>query len=174
MKVNSKEFQKKCEKIKIVATDVDGVLTDGGRFYSQTGEIMKKFHTRDGMAVNLLLRNKIKTIIITKENSKITKKWAKEMNVSKVYANAIRKEELVEKIRKEFQVSASEIAFIGDDVNDIDLLKKVGISAVPNDVPQNVKKNVILICKNNGGMGAFREFSDIILSNKFPNKTKWY
>ena len=61
----------KCKKIKLIATDVDGVLTDGGRYYSEKGEVMKKFHVRDGMGINILLRNKIKTFIITKENSKI-------------------------------------------------------------------------------------------------------
>lgn len=171
---NNKNFVVKCKKIKIMATDVDGVLTDGGRYFSQNGEIMKKFHARDGMGVNILLRNKIKTVIVTKENSKIVKKWAKEMNIVKVYNNAIKKEEILKKIQKDFNVTASEVAYIGDDVNDIELLKKVGVSATPNDVSQNIKKNTIFLCKKDGGEGAFREFSDVILSNKFLNKTKWY
>ena len=70
-------IKNKSKNIKIILTDVDGVLTDGGRYYSEKGEILKKFHVRDGMGVNILLRNGIKTIIVTKENSKITKKWAK-------------------------------------------------------------------------------------------------
>ena len=65
----------KCKKIKLVLTDVDGVLTDGGRYFSDKGEIIKKFHVRDGMGINLLLRNGIQTVIITKENSKIVKKY---------------------------------------------------------------------------------------------------
>ena len=78
--VNTNLIQK-CKKIKIILTDVDGVLTDGGRYYSDKGEILKKFHVRDGMGVNLLLRNGIKTIIVTKENSTITKKWAKKFKI---------------------------------------------------------------------------------------------
>ena len=68
------KLQNKCKKIKLVLTDVDGVLTDGGRYYSESGEAIKKFHTRDGMGVNILLRNGIKTMIVTKEDSKIVKK----------------------------------------------------------------------------------------------------
>ena len=76
----SKKIGIKCKKIKLILTDVDGVLTDGGRYYSNKGEIIKKFHVLDGMGVNLLLRNKIKTAVISKENSPIVKKWAKDMN----------------------------------------------------------------------------------------------
>ena len=68
--IQKKDIRNRCKKIKIVLTDVDGVLTDGGRYYSEKGEVLKKFHVRDGMGVNILLRNNIKTIIITKENSK--------------------------------------------------------------------------------------------------------
>ena len=84
--IQKKDIRNRCKKIKIVLTDVDGVLTDGGRYYSEKGEVLKKFHVRDGMGVNILLRNGIKTVIITKENSKIVKKWAKDMNVTKVYS----------------------------------------------------------------------------------------
>ena len=83
---------KENDKIKLILTDVDGVLTDGGRYFSENGEIFKKFHVRDGMAVNILLRNNIKTIIVTKESSKIVKKWGKEMNVDKIFSNSVKKE----------------------------------------------------------------------------------
>ena len=89
---------KKCEKIKILLTDVDGVLTDGGMYYSAQGDVMKKFHARDGMGVNMLRRNNIPTVIITKEKSQIVKRWAKKMNVIKVYDNVLKKELILEKI----------------------------------------------------------------------------
>ena len=101
-------IKNKCKNIKIILTDVDGVLTDGGRYYSEKGETLKKFHVRDGMGVNILLRNGIKTIIVTKENSKITKKWAKEMNVTKVISGSIKKEAELSKICQEFNVSKKE------------------------------------------------------------------
>ena len=142
MKNNVKQ---KCKKIKIILTDVDGVLTDGGRYYSEKGEILKKFHVRDGMGVNILLRNSIKTIIVTKENSKITKKWAKDMNVTKVISGSIKKEAELSKICQEFNVSKNELAYIGDDVNDFNLLQLVGFSAVPNDANENIKKNHMIL-----------------------------
>ena len=167
-------ISKLCSRIKLVATDVDGVLTDGGRYYSENGEKIKKFHVRDGMGVNILLRNGIKTIIITKENSKIVKKWAKDMNITKVYSNAVKKEVLIEQITKEFSIKPSELAFIGDDVNDVNIAKKIGLSATPKDGVKMMQQNVHYICKLSGGMGTFREFADLILSKKFNKKTKWY
>ncbi|MAR14822.1 MAG: 3-deoxy-D-manno-octulosonate 8-phosphate phosphatase [Chloroflexi bacterium] len=167
-------IKNKCKNIKIILTDVDGVLTDGGRYYSEKGETLKKFHVRDGMGVNILLRNGIKTIIVTKENSKITKKWAKEMNVTKVISGSIKKEAELSKICREFNVSKKELAYIGDDVNDSNLLQLVGFSAVPNDANENIKKNVDYVCIKNGGNGAFREIVDIIFKEKFSNKRKMY
>ena len=168
------KMQEKCKIIKIVLTDVDGVLTDGGRYYSDKGEILKKFHVRDGMGVNLLLRHGIKTIIITKENSKITKKWAKEMNVTKTISGSLKKENELSKICEKFDVSESEVAYIGDDVNDLTLLKKVGFSAVPNDASDIIKEHVDYVCTKSGGNGAFREIVDMILIKKFPNQRNWY
>tara|TARA_B110000438_G_scaffold288425_1_gene321861 strand:- start:172 stop:699 length:528 start_codon:yes stop_codon:yes gene_type:complete len=167
-------IKNKCKNIKIILTDVDGVLTDGGRYYSEKGETLKKFHVRDGMGVNILLRNGIKTIIVTKENSKITKKWAKEMNVTKIISGSIKKEAELSKICREFNVSKKELAYIGDDVNDFNLLQLVGFSAVPNDANENIKKNVDYVCIKNGGNGAFREIVDIIFKEKFSNKRKMY
>ena len=129
----------KLKNIKVLLTDVDGVLTDGGMYYTSTGDSMKKFHTRDGMGVNLLKKSKIPTIIVTKENSKITKKWAKDMNITKVISGSQNKENELSKICKKFEVSENEVAYIGDDVNDLKLLMKVGFSSVPNDADESIK-----------------------------------
>ena len=169
-----KNLSQKCKKIKLVLTDVDGVLTDGGRYYSKTGEELKKFHVRDGMGVNILLRNKIKTAIVTKENSSIVKKWSKDMNVSKIFVGINNKESLLPKICRIFDLRKEEIAFIGDDVNDIELMKKVGFSATPKDGIRLAQQTAKYICKQEGGKGAFREFADLILSTKFPNKKNFY
>ena len=169
MRINS-DLRKKCKRIKIILTDVDGVLTDGGRYYSDTGEVLKKFHVRDGMGINLLLKNGIKTIIVTKENSKITKKWAKDMNITKVISGSQNKENELSKICKKFEVSENEVAYIGDDVNDLKLLMKVGFSAVPNAADENIKNHVDYICAKIGGMGAFREISHLIIISKSGRK----
>ena len=164
----------KCKKILLIITDVDGVLTDGGRYYSEQGEIMKKFHVRDGMGVNILLRNGINTAILTKENSKIVTKWAKDMNVSKVYSGKNNKENELPKICKFYNLTPDQIAYIGDDVNDLSLMKQVGFSATPNDGISDAKKCADYVCKVNGGKGAFREIVDLILSLKFKNNINWY
>ena len=165
------KIKQKCKKVKLLITDVDGVLTDGGRYYSKEGEVLKKFHVRDGMGVNILLRNNIKTIILTKEKSMITKKWAKDMNISQVYSGFTKKERALTQICKKYKVSLKEIAFIGDDTNDLEALKKVAFSAVPNDAVVQVKKIADYICKASGGKGCFREISDLILLSKFSHKT---
>jgi len=168
------KMKAKLRKIKLVLTDVDGVLTDGGRYYTSSGEEWKKFHVRDGMGINLLLRNGIKTVIITKEKSKIVKKWSLDMNVSKTIIDAMKKESELPRICKEFKVTPSEIVFIGDDVNDLNLLKSVGLSVVPRDGHRNVKLIANYICIEKGGKGAFREIVDLILVEKLPKGKEWY
>ena len=170
----NKKIIQQCRKIKVVITDVDGVLTDGGMFYSHEGDIMKKFHTRDGMGVTLLRKNNIPTIIITKEKNKIISKWAKKMGIETVYDGILRKEKALSEITKKMNVSESELCYIGDDVNDIEILKKVGLSVCPYDAIELAKKISNIITKSKGGEGVLREVADTILSIKFPNKTNFY
>ena len=170
----NKNLVKKCSDLKLIATDVDGVLTDGGRYYTNNGETLKKFHTRDGMAVNILLRNKINTCIITKDKSKIVSKWASDMNVSLLFMGQKHKEETLLKICKKYNYQNSEIAYIGDDVNGVEIMKLVGFSAAPSNAIEILKKTADHVCVNNGGNGVFREITDLILKIKFGNKIKWY
>ena len=151
-------------------TDVDGVLTDGGMYYTDKGDIMKKFFTRDGMGVTLLRKNDIPTIIVTKEQTIMVKQWAKRMNVAALYDGIVQKESILDSICNDYKIDAQEIAYIGDDINDISLLKLVGLTAVPHDGISKVRSLSDYICKNNGGSGAFREFADLILSAKSHNK----
>jgi YrbI family 3-deoxy-D-manno-octulosonate 8-phosphate phosphatase len=155
----------KSKNIKILLTDVDGVLTDGGMYYTSTGDAMKKFHTRDGMGVNLLKKSGIPTIIVTKEKTKMVRSWAKKMNVSHIYDGILQKEKILKEICKKYSVTSSQIAYIGDDINDIELLKKVGFSVTPNDGILDAQNIVDYICKKKGGDGVLREVADIILHN---------
>ena len=109
----------KIKNVKIVLTDVDGTLTDGGMYYSSKGDTLKKFYVRDGMAVNILKRNGIFTVLITKEKSDIVKKWAKNMNVKKIHEGVVNKEKILPRICKEYRVKPEQIVYIGDDINDI-------------------------------------------------------
>ena len=157
---------KKCTKIKLVITDVDGVLTDGSMYYSKHGEELKKFNTKDGMGVELLLKIGIKTIFLTKEKSIIAQKRGKKVKAVSVFTGIPNKELMLPIIRKKFNVSNEEIAYIGDDVNDIEISKLVGLSASPLDGVARFKKNVDYVCKNKGGNGAFREFIDLIIISR--------
>lgn len=160
---------KKCNKIKLVMTDVDGVLTDGGMYYSQNGDVMKKFHSRDGMGVTLLREIDIPTIIVTKEQTMMVKKWAKKMKIRKLLDGINNKEFVLKKICKEFKIKSENVAYIGDDVNDLKLMKTVGLSAAPANAINDAKKISTYTCIANGGEGAFREFVDLILQNKKYN-----
>ena len=160
----------KCKKIKIVLTDVDGVLTDGGMYYSDKGDTLKKFHAKDGMGVNILLRNKIPTVIVTKEKNAVIRKWGKKMNVALILDGIIKKEKVVDQICKKFLVKPNEIAFIGDDVNDLELMKKIGFSATPFDGIKEALKISDYHCKLPGGKGAFREIADLLIEIKFGSK----
>lgn len=157
--------RKNLSDIKIVLTDVDGVLTDGGMYYNEKGDIMKKFHARDGMGVTLLRNKGIHTIIVTKENTLIVKQWAKNMKIEKLLDGILQKELILEQICNEYRITPKQIVFIGDDVNDIELMKKVGFSASPNDASEQTKLVCNYICRNNGGHGAFRELADLILTD---------
>ena len=157
------EFIKKCKKIKLILTDVDGVLTDGCMYYSSRGEELKKFHTRDGMAVELLLQKNIKTIIITREKSKIVISRAKKINVFKVYSGIKQKDKILNQICTKFKVTPDETTFIGDDVNDEKIMKLVGLSFAPSDATQTIKNIADIITNAKGGQGVLREVTDKIL-----------
>jgi len=165
VKIINVNIKKICMNVKLVLSDIDGVLTDGGFYYSEKGEIMKKFYVRDGMGITLLRNNGIPTIIVTKEKTKIIKIWCKKMKIEKIYDGVIKKEAILDKVCKIYNLNSKQIAYIGDDVNDVGLLKKVGLSATPSDASKEAKEISHYICKNNAGKGAFRELADLILAN---------
>lgn len=164
------ELLSKCKKIKVVLVDVDGVLTDGGMYYTKDGDYMKRFHVRDGMGVNMLRRENIPTIIITKEKNMIIEQWASKMNIAKLYQGIIQKESLVDEICQTYGINSSQLAYIGDDVNDVALLKKVGLSATPSDGISMVRKICDYVCMSSAGNAAFRELADLILESQKRNK----
>ena len=158
-----KKTLKKLKKIRLLISDVDGVLTDGGMYYSEKGEILKKFNAKDGMGVEILLRSKVKTILLTRENSSIVKKRGAKIKAAATYIGTFNKELQLHKICKKFQVSLAEIAYIGDDLNDLEIMKLVGFAATPLDGVKDLRKIVDYVCRNNGGNGAFREIADLIV-----------
>ena len=147
---------------------MDGTLTDAGMYYSQSGEELKKFNTRDGKGFELLRKAGIKTGIITSEDTLIVERRSKKMKLDYLFQGLEHKGKLdiALEICKIEGISLEEIAYIGDDVNCIELLESVGLAACPNDSVSKVKniENINIMSKN-GGYGAVREFSEMILSN---------
>ena len=156
----------KLKRIKMVITDVDGVLTDGGLYYSSEGLTMKKFNVKDGMGTRLLREKGIRVGIITTdgETESILKQRARRLKLDFLYTGIWQKEEKLDEIRKEYNIEYENIAFLGDDVNDISIIEKVGFSAAPADAAESVKQKVDLVLYRKGGEGVFREFADLLLS----------
>lgn len=162
-----KHLKDKVEKIKLVITDVDGVLTDTGIYYSAEGEYLKRFSIRDGMGVERLrVHLGLETIIITGENSGTVKSRAEKLKITQYYLGVKNKAELLEIIKKKNQVSEENIAYIGDDSNDHELMKQCGLKACPNDAMSFIKEISDYICEAKGGYGAFREFAELIIALK--------
>ena len=153
--------------IKLFATDVDGTLTDGCMWYADNGLELKKFNFRDGHGFQLLREAGIKTAIITSENTPIVQKRADKLKVDYLSMGNHDKLSYVKHICEELGIDLSEVAYIGDDVNDAELLAAVGFAACPNDAHPEIKKiKGINKISANGGQGAIREFIDFILKGK--------
>ena len=163
MSHTKKEIASKLKKIRIVLSDIDGVLTDGGMYYTEDGMVMKKFFVKDGMGTTLLKKAGLLTGVISTDVSLIDKTRAKRLKMDFLYLGVWEKEKTLEEICEQTKLSPENIAFIGDDVNDLQILQKVGFAACPVDAVDEVKKIVHYKCKNKGGKGAFREVVDLIL-----------
>ena len=161
-----KIFDNVLKNVKLVLTDLDGCLTDGGMYYSEQGQVMKKFNVKDGMGNRLLKEAGLKTGILTTDSSEIVKSRAEKLKIDFIANNIWTKEETANEICNELGITLNEVAFLGDDINDLELLKVAGFSACPADAVEEVKNivDVVLSCK--GGEGAFREFAEMILSAK--------
>lgn len=153
------------KKIKLLITDVDGVMTDCGMYYSEKGDELKKFNTRDGMGIQILRECGIKVAFVTKENTKILEKRARKLNVDELFQGVENKLSVLEKLKDKYGLDYSEIAYIGDDVNDLSTLKKVGVSFCPNDAVDEVKEVCSYIFEKNGGEGVVRAFYDLCKKN---------
>ena len=153
--------------IKLFLTDVDGVLTDAGMYYTEQGDEIKKFNTRDGKGFELLRNAGVKTGIITSENTTIVSNRAKKLKVDFLFQGAGNdKFKIISKLSTDENISLDEIAYIGDDVNDFELLSNVGLAACPKDAVDAIKGiNNIIILDAKGGFGAVREYVERILKN---------
>ncbi|MBC8266065.1 MAG: acylneuraminate cytidylyltransferase [Flavobacteriales bacterium] len=164
LKNNIKENANDFSKIKIFLSDVDGVLTDAGMYYSENGDELKKFCTYDGMGFNLLQKSDVKVGILTTEDRELNRKRANKLNLDFDFHGAKDKLQIVKDLCKKENVTINEVAYVGDDVNCFSLLSNVGIAACPNNAVSKIKAipNIIQLQKA-GGEGAVREFAEMIL-----------
>jgi 3-deoxy-D-manno-octulosonate 8-phosphate phosphatase (KDO 8-P phosphatase) len=149
----------------MLAMDVDGVLTDGGMYYSEMGDELKKFNTRDGMGIKMLQLAGIVTAFITKEKTAIVERRGRKLAVPEVHQAADDKLPVLTRVIEKYGLNLEEVAYIGDDVNDLQTLLAVGFSAAPADAMPSVLQVVHYVCKKRGGEGAVREVADLILGS---------
>ena len=149
--------------IRLFATDVDGVLTDAGMYYAESGDEWKKFNTRDGMGLKLLQKAGIITAIVTQERTKLVARRAEKLAILELHQGVLDKLSLVREMAARHGLTLSQVAYIGDDVNDLETLKEVGFSAAPADGMPQVIAVVDYVCQKNGGEGAVREICEMIL-----------
>jgi len=159
-------LQEKARKIKFLLLDVDGVLTDGKIIIDSRGIEYKAFHIHDGHGIYLLKKAGIETGIISGRSSPAVEYRARELNIHEVYQNARDKISVYEKIQKKYNLQDEEVAFMGDDLIDIPLLKRVGFSATVADAIKEVKDVVDFVTRKRGGEGAVREVIDFILKSR--------
>lgn len=152
--------------IKLFVMDVDGTLTDGHIYFGDNGEMFKAFHVRDGYAIaHIFPVCGIVPVIITGKSSEIVARRSKELKITEVYQGISDKLTKLKEIAAKYNVSPEEIAYIGDDVNDLECMEYCGLTACPSDALDEVLGKVDYVCKREGGRGAVREFADYVVDS---------
>lgn len=159
----SAELIEKARRVKLLVLDVDGVLTDGRLIYSTSGEETKNFYVSDGLGIFMVKKAGIRCAIVTAKASIAVVNRAKALDIDEVYQDFHYKIDALVKLREKFRVEDSEICFVGDDLIDIPILKRVGLAVSPPNAVEDVKPFAHLITEKRGGHGAVREVCDFIL-----------
>lgn len=151
---------------KLVLTDIDGVWTDAGMYYDQKGNELKKFNTADSAGILFCKKLNIPVGIITGENTEIVKRRSEKLKIDFLYQGISDKLTVAKELCKQLNINLSDVAYIGDDIGDLQLLKAAGISCCPKNASDYIKKEVHFVTEKNGGEGAFREFVEkIVIEN---------
>lgn len=160
-------------KIKLVLTDIDGVWTDGGMYYDQTGNEWKKFNTYDSTGVLWCRMSGIPVGILTGEQTEVVSRRAAKLKVDYLVQGVTDKLRVARKLCEELGISLQEVAYLGDDLNDMELLQAVGLSACPASAPEYVKSLCDHTLTRNGGEGVFREFVErFVVGDDLPDLVK--
>ena len=157
------DVRARARKIRLVAMDVDGVLTDAGMYYTEAGDELKKFNTRDGMGVALVREAGLATAILTRESTRLVEWRGAKMRIDHVFTGVTDKLTCMRGLLEQLGLTLDQVAYIGDDVNDYDLLCHVGLAAAVRDASRLPKSVAHIITEAKGGEGAVRELCEIIL-----------
>ncbi|MEL6651224.1 MAG: HAD-IIIA family hydrolase, partial [Bacteroidota bacterium] len=159
------EARRKARKIKLVLLDVDGTLTDGGMYYGEDGKQYKKFHVKDGMMIHrMITRHKMEFGLISGGSSEaIVQERANTLGIKRVYVGPKPKLETTELWLRQMGIKYENVVYLGDDVNDLPVMRKVGLAACPSDAPASVKREVHHVLQTAGGMGCVRELLEDLL-----------
>lgn len=150
-------------RIRLLIVDVDGVLTDGRIVLDNAGNELKFFHVRDGHGIKLLQRAGVEVAIVTGRESEVVNRRAAELGIKHVHQRSKNKLEAYESILRETGFSDEEVAYVGDDIVDLPVMKRVGFSAAVSDAEDYVKEAAMFVTERPGGKGAVREITDLIL-----------
>jgi YrbI family 3-deoxy-D-manno-octulosonate 8-phosphate phosphatase len=157
------DVRERARKVRLVAMDVDGVLTDAGMYYTENGDELKKFNTRDGMGVARVREAGLKTAILTGESTKLVERRGAKLRIDHVYVGVSDKLTCMRTLLGGLGLTLEQVAYIGDDVNDYELLCHVGLAVAVRDASRLPKSVAHLITEAKGGEGAVRELCEIIL-----------
>lgn len=160
------EIVKLAAEIKLVIFDVDGVLTDGGLYFTDDGREIKKFNVKDGLGISILVKNGVEVAVITGRNSVIVAERMKSLGVNHVYQGRMNKLETYQNLKLALQITDEEVAFVGDDIIDLPIMEQCALSAAVADAHDDVKKKARLVLSKRGGMGAARELCDLVMQAK--------
>jgi 3-deoxy-D-manno-octulosonate 8-phosphate phosphatase (KDO 8-P phosphatase) len=164
--VNERELQETARGVKLLILDVDGVLTDGRIILDNEGNEFKSFHVRDGHGIKMLVKAGINVAVITGRYSKVVERRALELGISEVFQRCHEKTVALDHLLEKYGLSEREVAYVGDDVVDIPVFRKVGIPIAVNDAADAAKEYAAVVTENRGGMGAVREVCDFLLKAK--------
>ena len=168
VRIDRQELERRARQVRLVVSDVDGVLTDAGVYYSARGEEMKRFSMRDGMGVERLRKARIDTAFLTRESSPIVIQRAHKLGVAHTHLAVQDKREFMARWVLKLGISLGHVAYIGDDINDLEAMRFVaeeGVTAAPSDAAPEVLREVQIKTALGGGHGAFREFADWIINS---------
>lgn len=154
-------------QIRLVVFDVDGVLTDGSLHYGPEGEVMKVFHVRDGVGIKLLQDNNIPVAVISAKDSQPLAKRMDELGVKYFYPGSKDKKTVLDSLLSELAIAPGEVAYVGDDMVDLPVMREVGVSLAPSDAYALVKNECDWVLALSGGQGVAREVADLVLGSKF-------